>query len=196
MGVPCAGCGRQYDIALFQFGHTISCTCGARVAAAERVRTAHRSLEPRFAADAMLGRLARWLRALGYDTAYESDTPDAKLVRLAIVERRFILTRDRALPDEWRVADVMLIDAEAPLDQLAEVVAAFDLDRLGRLFTRCTLCNERVVEVAREHVAERVPPRVLAEHDVFWECRSCEKIYWNGSHVAQMHRRLEQLGQS
>ena len=196
MGVPCAGCGRQYDISLFQFGRTISCTCGARVGATERVRTAHRSDEPRFAADAMLGRLARWLRALGYDTAYERDTPDAELVRLAILERRFILTRDRALPEQWRVSDVMLIDAEAPLDQLAEVVAAFDLDRHARLFTRCTLCNQPVVEAAKENVADRVPPRVLAEHDAFWECRSCEKIYWKGSHVAQMHRRLQQLNPS
>ncbi len=194
MGVPCARCGRQYDIALFQFGRTISCTCGARVGATVRVRTAHRSDEPRFAADAMLGRLARWLRALGYDTAYERDTPDAELVRLAIVERRFILTRDRALPEEWSVDDVMLIGADAPLDQLAEVVAAFDLDRQARLFTRCTLCNHPVVEAAKENVADRVPPRVLAEYDAFWECRSCEKIYWKGSHAARMQRRLERLG--
>ena len=90
----------------------------------------------------------------------------------------------------------MLIGADAPLDQLAEVVAAFDLDRQARLFTRCTLCNHPVVEAAKENIADRVPLRVLAEHDAFWECRSCEKIYWKGSHVAQMHRRLEQLGQS
>ena len=193
MGVPCAKCGRQYDIALFQFGRTISCTCGARVGATERVRTASGGDEPRFAADAMLGRLARWLRVLGYDTTYERDIPDAELVRLAVEERRFILTRDRVLPEEWRVDGVMLIDANAPLDQLAEVVAAFDLDRLGRLFTRCTLCNQRIVEATLENVAERVPPRVLAESDAFWECRSCQKIYWKGSHVEQMQRRLELL---
>ena len=194
--MPCAGCGRQYDIALFQFGRTISCTCGARVGATERVRTADQSSEPRFAADAMLGRLARWLRALGYDTAYESDIPDAELVRLAILERRCILTRDRALPEEWRVDNVMLIGANAPLDQLAEVVAAFDLDYHTHLFTRCTICNLPVVEVVKENVADRIPPLVLAEHNAFWECRSCEKIYWKGSHVARMHRHLEQLGRS
>jgi hypothetical protein len=144
----------------------------------------------------MLGRLARWLRALGYDTSYECDIPDGELVRLAILERRFILTRDRALPQEWRVDDVMLIEAEAPLDQLAEVVAAFDLDCHARLFTRCTVCNQPVVEAVKETVLGRVPPRILAEHDAFWECRSCEKIYWKGSHVEQMHRRLEQLGKS
>ena len=87
----------------------------------------------------------------------------------------------------------MLISADAPLDQLAEVVAAFDLDSHTCLFTRCTLCNHSVVEAAKESVADKVPPRVFAEHDAFWECRSCEKIYWKGSHVAQMHQRLENL---
>jgi len=160
------------------------------------MRTLQRGDELRFAADAMLGRLARWLRTLGYDTVYEPDMTDADLVQLAIAEHRLILTRDRALPEEWRVEDVMLIEANAPLDQLAEVVAAFDLERNARLFTRCTLCNRPLVEVAKKDVAERVPPRVLAEHDAFWECRSCGKVYWKGSHVARIQQRLEELGRS
>src|SRR5262245_58046319 len=104
MGVPCPRCGRAYDVALFQFGRTLHCTCGERVALEPRLRTAPpSSAESRFFADAMLGRLARWLRMAGYDTRYDPRVSDAELVRSAVEEGRTILTRDRALARDWSV---------------------------------------------------------------------------------------------
>jgi uncharacterized protein with PIN domain len=146
---------------------------------------------PRFIADAMLGRLARWLRILGYDTAWKEHISDEALVRRAVEEERIILTRDRALPSEWRVSDITVIRANEPLAQLAEIASRFDLARGARLFTRCSHCNLELVAVERAAARGRVPHRVLDAFDRFQACPGCERVYWEGSHVARMRRTLE-----
>ena len=165
--VPCPGCGREYDASLFRFGRTRHCTCGTRVGPTPRPSAPDPGRNPRFFADAMLGRLARWLRILGYDTSYEAHLEDAALVRRAIQEERVILTRDRALPAE----------------QLRELVTRVQLDTEGRLFTRCSRCNAGLESVPRSQIAERVPARVLRDHDHFKHCPGCGRVYWEGSHV-------------
>ncbi len=189
MATPCPGCGRQYDVALFSFGRTIHCTCGTRVGIEARERLP--AEEPRFMVDAMLGRLARWLRVLGYDTAYESDIDDEHLVRRAIEEDRVILTRDRALPEEWRVPRILVLETESPLEQLREVAQRMRLAWRDRLFRRCSVCNTPLAPVARDEISGRLPPRVLAEQRRFVACRSCGRVYWEGSHTARMRRVLE-----
>jgi uncharacterized protein with PIN domain len=131
----------------------------------------------------MLGRLARWLRILGYDTRYEAHLEDAALVRRALQEERVILTRDRTLPEEFRVPALVLVEAERPEEQLRELVTRFQLDTEGRLFTRCSRCNAALEAVARDQIAERVPPRVFRDHDHFKRCPGCGRIYWEGSHA-------------
>jgi uncharacterized protein with PIN domain len=148
---------------------------------------------PRFLADAMLGRLARWLRTLGYDTAYDDAIPDDELVRRAFEERRHILTRDRRLFDEWRIEGGLVIDAEKPLEQLGEVVAAFELPRPTRLFTRCRVCNAEVRRVERRTVADRVPARVWERESEFAECPRCGRVYWEGSHAQRMRTVLHRV---
>jgi uncharacterized protein with PIN domain len=190
MSVPCPKCGREYDVALFPFGRTIHCTCGSRVGLEPRVRSASGG-EVRFAVDAMLGRLARWLRIMGCDAAYEAGIEDANLVRCALEENRVILTRDRALPAEWRVPRVLVLSAEAPLDQLREVVRTFELDWRARLFTRCNRCNAELLPADRADVEGRVPDRVLREQSAFLRCPRCERVYWSGSHTDRMRRVLD-----
>ena len=192
MAVPCPRCGRQYDITLFQFGRTLHCTCGTRVGIEPRVEPVSGPGGPRFIADAMLGRLARWLRAMGYDTLYAGADSDADVVRAALAQGRILLTRDSALPEEWRIAGVLVLDEAATLAQLRQVVARFGLDWRARPFTRCTRCNTPVEPVAPESVADRVPPRVLRERERFVRCPDCERIYWDGSHTDRMRRVLEQ----
>ncbi len=186
MAIRCSGCGRQYDVTLFQFGRTIQCTCGARVGLEQRLGPPITADRPRFFADAMLGRLARWLRTLGFDTAYDDRIPDAELVRRALVEGRYILTRDRKLPEEWRVEGCLVVEADKPLDQLVEVAAAFGLEAPVRLFTRCRVCNGVLVRADPEAVERRVPARVLEREASFVQCPECERIYWEGSHTARM----------
>lgn len=189
MGVPCPRCGRSYDVTLFQFGRTIWCTCGARVALEPRLRSA-RAPEPRFFADAMLGRLARWLRLTGHDTRHDPHVEDADLVRIALEEGRAILTRDRALPEQWSVQDVLVLDAEDPLEQLREVVARFHLDWRARAFSRCSRCNAPVEPARPLEVADRVPEGVLAQRLALARCPRCGRIYWEGSHTDRMRRAL------
>ena len=177
MAVPCAHCGREYDVALFGFGRTIWCTCGGRVGLGPRRRRLQAPTERRFIADAMLGKLARWLRLLGFDCAYDSEIADEDLVRRGIAEERIILSRDRALPEEWWTPWIYLIHEESLRHQLRELIRRFDLAASGRLLSRSrcsgagprtrignTRCIQRV---------PRVPPRVLGgiSHRANQTCR-------------------------
>jgi uncharacterized protein with PIN domain len=141
----------------------------------------------------MLGRLARWLRTLGYDTAYDDGIADADLVRRAFLEARTILTRDRRLPREWRIEGCLVLESERPLDQLGEVVGAFQLAPPARPFTRCRVCNARTEPVPRGEVAGRVPGRVYEAERSFSRCVGCGRIYWEGSHTRRMRRVLGQV---
>jgi uncharacterized protein with PIN domain len=189
MAVPCPRCGRQYDAALFQFGRTIHCTCGSRVALEARRRPLPDPL--RFAADAMLGRLARWLRLVGCDTAYVAHIADGELVRRALEEGRVILTRDRRLPEQWRVPHVMVLRSEDPLAQLRQVLRAYGIDWRAQLFSRCAVCNAPLAPEAPERLGDEVPLRVRAEQREFRRCRGCGKVYWPGSHVERIRTTLE-----
>jgi uncharacterized protein with PIN domain len=191
MGVPCPGCGRTYDVTLFQFGRTIDCTCGERVRMQPLIRRHEPAIAPRFAADAMLGRLARWLRILGFDTRFDAAISDAALVQQALVEQRVILTRDRKLTLEWTIPRLLVVSSQSPLDQLAEVVAAFSLDWRSGLFTRCNRCNTPLDAIDAERAQLRVPERVRLEQRAFKHCSGCDRIYWRGSHVDRIRERLE-----
>lgn len=186
MAITCSACGREYDVTLFQFGRTIHCTCGRRVGLEHRVTVPVPAGEPRFIADAMLGRLARWLRTLGYDTAYDDAIADADLVRRAFEETRHILTRDRGIFEEWRVAGGLLLRSGTTLEQLREVVSAFDLEAPERLFTRCRVCNGVLEQVTLEQVADRVPRGVRERAPAVSACPDCGRVYWEGSHTDRM----------
>jgi uncharacterized protein with PIN domain len=179
-------------VALFPFGRTIHCTCGSRVGLEPRVRQIA-SGDRRFMADAMLGRLARWLRILGFDTAWEAHIADGELVRRALEEDRVILTRDRALPAEWRVSDVYVVEQEDPITQLREVAEAFQLAQHTRLFTRCSRCNTPLVPASREQASGSVPPRILDAVTRLLRCPGCERFYWSGSHTRRMRRVAEEV---
>jgi hypothetical protein len=191
LGVPCRTCGRTYDVALFQFGRTIHCTCGSRVALEPRAEPPTGEL--RLFADAMLGRLARWLRILGYDTAYEAHISDEDLARRCFLEGRVLVTRDRRLGEQWRVPRVVLLRAEAPLEQLRELFERLGLERPGALFRRCPLCNALVEPLARASVRGLVPERVRRERERFVRCPRCRRVYWEGSHTQRMRTRLATL---
>ncbi len=191
MGVPCPGCGRQYDITLFEFGRTIDCSCGSRVALEPRVRFLPSGSEPRFIADAMLGSLARWLRMLGFDVAYEAHIPDEHLVRRALQQNRTLLTRDRKLPQEWTVPALYLVRADETLAQLREVIETFGLREALRPFSRCSLCNAELSEASPDQIAEHVPEYVQTTATTFRSCPICDRVYWRGTHTDHMWRALE-----
>src|SRR5262245_40570968 len=135
----------------------------------------------RFVIDTMLGRLAHWLRAMGYDTVYLRPAGDARLLSLARAESRVLVTRDAKL-DQAAGRLGCLIHAQDVDGQVLETVAKLGLtpDETYWL-SRCLACNTRLEARAKDAVRDAVPPRIFAGHHEFWGCPRCAKIYWTGS---------------
>lgn len=145
--------------------------------------------EPRFVADVMLGKLARWLRALGFDTLYFRDAPDSRLLGIALRERRQLLTRDAGLAARAGAAG-LLIRGEDLDAQLREVMDACGLTSRAPL-TRCLECNGTLAERRPAEVEGRVPPYTLATQSQFWECAGCGRVFWAGSHAEGILSRVQ-----
>ncbi len=189
--VSCPGCGRPYEAHRFARGRTFHCRCGSRVRREPTPRLGLDGTRPRFMIDAMLGSLARWLRLLGVDAAYDASISDADLVQRAVDEERILLTRDRALPEEWAVSDIYLVKAEETRSQLREVVQRFQLNE-KKMFTRCNQCNSLLEPTSKQEAASCIPPHALEEHDTFLHCSGCDRYYWEGSHVDRIREQLRE----
>ncbi len=145
----------------------------------------------RFVLDGHLGRLAAYLRMLGFDTLYQSDFLDEELARLTAGEDRILLTRDRGLLKRNEVQHGYCVRQDQPRHQLVEVILRFDLrDRIAP-FTRCMRCNHELEATTREDVRMRVPARILHSHRDFHVCPHCMRVYWRGSHHAHMLALIE-----
>lgn len=148
---------------------------------------------PRFAVDAMLGRLARWLRILGHDVAYERHLRGAELARCARREGRLLLTRDTRLLRDPELPPHVFIASDRFREQLAQVAAAVPLDRAAPL-TRCLRCNRALEPTDREAVRDRVPPFVFATQERFRTCPRCHRVFWAATHRTRMLTELAALG--
>jgi len=149
--------------------------------------------EPRFALDVHLGRLAAYLRMLGFDAEYRSNSSDAELVRISVEQERILLTRYRGLLKHSAVARGYWLRQADSRRQATEVVSRFDLARSLRPFTRCMACNERLHPISNAEAHERVPPAIAARHEEFRECPACRRVYWEGSHYQRMRRWIAEL---
>jgi len=147
----------------------------------------------RFVLDVHLGKLARWLRLLGFDAAYRNDHGDNAIIRLSLAESRIILTRDRGLLKHAAVTHGYWVRTTAPRRQLDEIVRVFDLRGSMRPFTRCLLCNGKLLPVAKDAVLDRLPPRVRAHCETFAQCEECAKVYWAGTHYERLRQLVEEL---
>lgn len=152
--------------------------------------------DPRFILDVHLGRLAAYLRMLGFDALYRNSFEDPELVRISAEEQRILLTRDRGLLMHSAVSRGYWIRQTGSRRQLAEVIERFDLCRQARPFTRCMACNEPLREITRAGAAGRVPQRILTAYDEFRECGRCGRVYWPGSHHSRMRQWIRQLASS
>jgi uncharacterized protein with PIN domain len=145
----------------------------------------------RFAVDAMLGRLARWLRVLGYDASYDAGLADPVLVERANAEGRVLLTRDRPLLRELHPDRFVEIRVDEPLQQLKAVADALSLQAPAELFTRCLLCNTPLEVVPPAEALPLLPPDVRDLPGPVRRCPTCGRLYWDGSHVRRMRNALE-----
>ncbi len=151
-------------------------------------------MAPRFLADAMLGKLATWLRILGCDVEYLGDLPDEEFVERALREGRIILTRDTLLVRRRKARENhFFVTGDGWRDQLRQVVRAFGIDPAARLFTRCVRCNEPLEAIDKARVEGRVPPYVYATREEFRVCPSCRRLYWRATHHDAMERQLREI---
>lgn len=148
--------------------------------------------QDRFIADRMLGRLARYLRLMGYDVSYPPASSDARLIALAKAEGRTLLTRDHGIcirsgPRAGNPAVVEIGSSEI-MSQLRQLV---DEGWIGYFREpRCSLCNSHLEPIDAWEARHLLPPFTCAVHDNFLFCRSCNIIFWEGSHWRRFRKRL------
>jgi uncharacterized protein with PIN domain len=141
---------------------------------------------PRFVVDGHLGRLAAYLRMLGFDTWYERLADDEHLASISNREYRVLLTRDVGLLKRRQVDQGYCVRADKPHDQLREVSTRFGLWDHFAPFTRCMDCNGFLTPVEKSEIADLLPPHTRETKNEFSRCKNCGKIYWRGSHHARM----------
>ncbi|HEX9757722.1 MAG TPA: Mut7-C RNAse domain-containing protein [Nitrospiria bacterium] len=151
-----------------------------------------------FLADAMVGRLGRWLRILGYDvTTFHRDSKQANRSRNRIIEqarseKRLILTRDTYLLKRNNLPPHIFIKNDHPEEQFHQVLQDLNMEPSASL-SRCLDCNFSLKQISKGAVKKRVPPYVFQTQSDFSQCPRCEKIYWEGTHVKRMIERIKQF---
>jgi uncharacterized protein with PIN domain len=143
----------------------------------------------RFIADVMVGKLARWLRVLGFDVMYSNKYDDDEVIRIADAENRIILTRDTRLAARRPNSQCLLIESGNYQEQIRQVLRSFDLKNFN-VFSRCLECNAALQDVDKESVFDKVPPYVYLTQDRFARCPSCDRVYWHGTHAEEMLKRI------
>jgi uncharacterized protein with PIN domain len=151
---------------------------------------------PAFIVDNNVARLAHWLRMLGYDTLVFDQPDDWQIVRIALTEKRIIITRDTGVMKRRVITsgklNALFITADDPEAQIKQVIAAFSLDA-QQSFTRCLECNASLASISADVVKERIPRHVLETQTQFMECPKCHRVYWRGTHWQEMLKTLDRL---
>ncbi len=141
----------------------------------------------KFLADHMLGKLARYLRFMGYDTYYPSgDMSDDEILKIARKDGRVILTRDKELA---RRSGGLYVESEDYRQQLRQVIGFFGLTA-ERMLTRCSVCNSLLFKVPKGDVFGKVPDYVYSHHEEFYMCPVCKRIYWYGTHTERIKNEI------
>jgi uncharacterized protein with PIN domain len=147
----------------------------------------------RFFADSMLGKLALWMRIMGYDVAYEKAIEDSLLVKRALNERRIILTRDTLLILRKGVRENSLfIESDHVREQLRQVLSVYGIGK-EKFLTRCLRCNIQLEDIPGDSVEARVPPYVFETKTNFSTCPGCGRIYWAGTHRDHMIKEVSKI---
>lgn len=149
---------------------------------------------PCFLADRMVGKLARWLRLLGYDTLYWPQLSPEGVMREARRQQRIILTRDTRIPRRKDAPSFIFLAGDRFREQLKQIAVELQLDLAAHLFTRCSVCNTPLAVITKDEVRARVPEYVWQTQEEFRTCLECQRIYWGATHKQHMLEELQRLG--
>jgi uncharacterized protein with PIN domain len=142
----------------------------------------------------MVGKLARWLRLLGYDTIYWPQLSPDGVLREARRQQRTILTRDTRIPRRKDAPSFVFIESDRFREQLRQVVTELQLDPTARLCTRCSECNTPLQPIAKTELRDRVPEYVWQTQQEFVMCPECQRVYWGATHKDHVLEELRRLG--
>lgn len=147
---------------------------------------------PVFICDAMLGGLARWLRAVGYETEFDVHIADGELVRRSYDEGKVLLTSDSGILDRYAVSEGLIDYVFVPreldvVEQLGHVMGEMGLQPKK---PRCMECGGEQKEVELNAVRESVPEKVREYCSRYWQCQRCGKVYWHGTHWESINQRI------
>jgi hypothetical protein len=149
--------------------------------------------ETKFIIDINLGKLVRFLRLLGFDSSYDNSFKEEQIIHLSSRDKRIILTRDRELLKHKTVTHGYWLRNTDPSKQLKEVIRRFDLMANLAPFTRCISCNGILKSVEKKKIINLIPAETKKYFTEFYQCNSCNKIYWPGSHYQKMLKKIEKL---
>ena len=167
-------------------------SCASEVAATRLVRPTNLTIN-RFVLDIHLGKLANFLRMLGFDTLYRNDYDDEELAKISASEQRILLTRDKGLLMRSLVTYGYYVRQTDPERQVVEVLRRFDLFREVTPLQRCIRCNGLLESVAKESIIDQLPQNTRLSINEFHRCFSCGQIYWKGSHSERMQQFIEDV---
>jgi hypothetical protein len=151
----------------------------------------------KFIVDQNVGKLAGWLRMMGFDSEFFTGGDDSEMVKRAYTEGRVVLTRDTGIIKRRMVSTgqirAVLLHSEEPEMQMRQLLAELDLIGQANPFTLCLECNQRLIKKNRDEVKNRVPLYVFATQTQYMECPLCRRVYWRGTHWQAMKKKLEEL---
>jgi len=148
----------------------------------------------RFLTDRTTGKLAKKLRALGFDVLYWGEGQIEEAARVALAEGRMFLTRSRRIPALEKDLQVTIVEANSPREQVREVLQKLRLEAPEeKYFSRCLPCNEELQPVPKEEVEGRVPDFIFRGYDSFHICPRCRRVYWPGTHLERMKREVDRI---
>ncbi|MFC6635107.1 Mut7-C RNAse domain-containing protein [Microbulbifer taiwanensis] len=153
----------------------------------------HPLRQSRFVLDCHLGRLARYLRMLGFDSLFRSDYHDDTLLQISIEQQRILLTRDLELLKRKQLQRGYYVRATRPRQQVTEVIRRLQLEKGIRPFSRCIACNGTLEKARKEEIRSLLPANTDRFFDEFIQCRDCLRVYWKGSHYERMQRLVKQF---
>ncbi len=140
-----------------------------------------------------LGRLAKWLRILGFDTAYYNQDNLSSLIIQALRDERIILTRNQRLP-QTRCLKIVLIKNEKIKKQVEEALKTLKIVLEPEMMSSsCILCNTKLAVIAKDKVKDKVPEYVFKTQSDFITCPQCQRIYWQGTHWGNVRKTLEEI---